>query len=52
MEDIKAMDPTAMQLQMLFMANQMAMMTRELERLQTKASPDNKRKRSKVRMGT
>ena len=33
MEDIKAMDPTAMQLQMLFMANQMAMMTRELERL-------------------
>ena len=40
MEDIQAIDPTAMQLQMLFMANQMAMMTRELERLQTKVSPD------------
>ena len=51
MEDLKDMDPAAMQLQLLFMAKQMAMMTRELERMQTKASPDNKRTRSEVGSG-
>jgi hypothetical protein len=47
MEDLKDMDPAEMQLQMLFTVKQMAMMTRELERMQTKASPDNKMKRVK-----
>jgi hypothetical protein len=34
MEDFQGMDPASMQLQMLFMAKQMAMMTRELARMQ------------------
>jgi hypothetical protein len=49
-EDFK-MDPAAMQLQLLVMAKQMEMLSRELERMQRKASPDNKRMRSEVGSG-
>jgi len=38
MDDFQGMDQAAMQLQMLFMANQMAKMTKELERMQTRSS--------------
>jgi Tfp pilus assembly protein FimT len=51
MEDSKDMDSAAMQLQMLFMAKQMAMMTREPEQMKTKTSPDNKRTKSEVGSG-
>ena len=50
-EDFKDMDPAAMQLQMLVMAKQMEMLSRELERMQRKTSPDNKRMRSEVGSG-
>ena len=50
-EDFKDMDPAAMQLQMLVMVKQIEMMSRKLERMQRKASPDNKRMRSEVRSG-
>jgi hypothetical protein len=52
MNDFQGMDSAAMQQQMLFMASQMAKMTKELERLQTKSSPDNKRKRSDKGLGS
>ena len=52
MNDFQGMDSAAMQQQMLFMASQMAKMTKELERLQTKSSPDNKRKRGDVGLGS
>ena len=45
------MNPAAMQLQLLVMAKQMEMLSRELERMQRKASPDNKRMRSEVGTG-